>query len=144
MHIYFTLFPKFTCLKDRYNIANKFSCNRKFVLSFCLHAECRSEITQWYFTTLTNLISTKELLLRNQIVLCLHLLIDRLILVRWRWVGWWSRSSTWGLWYRGSRDKCWKKTDYNWNITEVTMLQNQTTGTSENCKKKNYPLSTIH
>lgn len=57
----------------------------------------------------TNLISTKELLLWNKVVLCLHLLVDWLILMRWGWVGWWCRSRARGLWYWGSRHKCWKK-----------------------------------
>lgn len=58
-----------------------------------------------------NLISTKELLLWNKVVLCLHLLVDWLILMRWGWVwvGWWCRSRARGLWYWRSRDKCCKK-----------------------------------
>lgn len=63
----------------------------------------------WYFTAFTNLISTKKLLLRNQVVLSLHFLAHWLILMWWRWVGRWCWSTAWRLWYWRCWDKCWKK-----------------------------------
>lgn len=62
-----------------------------------------------HFIDPTNLVSTKELLLRNQVILSLHLLTDRLILMRWGWVDRWCWSSTWWLWHRWSRNKCQRK-----------------------------------
>lgn len=52
-----------------------------------------------------NLVSAKELFLRNQVVLWLHLLVDRLVVTgRW-WMNRRSGNNTWGLWYRGSGNK---------------------------------------
>lgn len=59
-----------------------------------------------FYCSEINLISAKELLLWNKVVLCLHLLVDWLILMRWGWVSRWCRSRAWGLWYWRSRNKC--------------------------------------
>lgn len=56
-----------------------------------------------------NLVPAKELLLGNQVVLRLHLLAEGLVIARRGWVDGWRGDNTWGLWYRRSRNKCYRQ-----------------------------------